>query len=278
MMFWPSWRGSRGRKGPWRYSSAFALAATPIRGEMARSGQASHLGFRATHQRRPCWIMRWLKATHSPPRHRRHEVLLDLHRVLLAREPQAAAQPRHVGIDHDSRGKTEGGAEDDVGRLAPHAGKVDQLLELIRHPAFVLLDQYAAGGLDVFGLVAEEAGALHGLFQFGQRGGGEMGRIGVLAKQRRRDHVHPLVGALGREDRRHQQFQRRPEVQRALGLRVLAPQGADYLGGVSLGFIGGGHHGTPREESLDTSGCPAAKAHFGGRGSQFSSPPAPDVK
>ena len=68
------------------------------------------------------------------------------------------------------------------------------------------------------------------------------------------------------------------KVQRALGLRILAPQGADYLGGVSLGFIAGGHDGTPREENLDGSGRPAAKAHFRGRRRQFSSPPAPDVK
>ena len=62
--------------------------------------------------------------------------------------------------------------------LRPTPGSSTSCSMSVRHLAFVLLDQHAAGGLDVLGLVAEKAGALHGLFQLGQRRGGVMGRAG----------------------------------------------------------------------------------------------------
>ena len=112
--------------------------------------------------------MRWLKAIHSLRGMSLHEVQLDFHRVLFPRQPQPPAEADHVGVHHDSRGDAERRAEDDVGRLPPDAGQLHQLFEVLGHLAVVLLDQHAAGGLDVFRLVAKKARALDVLFQFTQ--------------------------------------------------------------------------------------------------------------
>ena len=183
------------------------------------SGHSSHLGLRATHQRRPCWIMRWLKATHS----RRGTTAIRSCSIFTGSFWRVSPSRRLTRATWVSTTIPEAMPKAvprmTLAVLRPTPGSSTSCSSLVGHLAVVLLDQHAAGGLDVLGLVAEKAGALHGLFQLGQRRGGEMGRTGILAKQRRRDHVDPLVGALGREDRGHQQFQRRLEVQRALGLR-----------------------------------------------------------
>ena len=67
-------------------------------------------------------------------------------------------------------GNAEGRAQHHVGRLAADAGQLDQRVQVLRHLAAVFVDQLPAAGLDVLGLVAEEAGALDGLFQLGQWG------------------------------------------------------------------------------------------------------------
>ena len=49
----------------------------------------------------------------------------------------------------------------------------------------------------------------------------------IFAEQVFGDDVHPLVRTLGGEDRRHEQFQRRVEVQRTRGVGVVAAEQAD---------------------------------------------------
>ena len=72
-------------------------------------------------------------------------------------------------------------------------------------------DQRPAAVLDALGLVAEEAGALDVLLQFVERGLGVVGGRTVLAEQVFVTRLTRCVGALGREDRGHQQFQGRAE-------------------------------------------------------------------
>ena len=68
--------------------------------------------------------------------------------------------------------------------------------------------------------------------QFRQLGPGVVGRRAILAKEILGDLVDAHVGALGREDRGHQQFQRRLEIERAGGVGVLFGQAPSDLGGV----------------------------------------------
>ena len=91
-------------------------------------------------------------------------------------QPEPAADPGDVRIDHHADGNAIGRAQDHVGRLPPDAGQLHQLLDLPRHLAVVLLQQDAAAVLDALGLVAEKAGALDVAFQLGQPGPGVVGR------------------------------------------------------------------------------------------------------
>src|SRR5262249_9701139 len=62
---------------------------------------------------------------------------------------------------------------------------------------------------------------LNGSFQLTRIGLGKSAGIGVSLKQRRRDHIHADIGALCGEDRRHQELQRIPVVQGAVGVGIL---------------------------------------------------------
>ena len=70
-----------------------------------------------------------------------HQILLDLHRLGLAGQPEPLRQPRDVRIDHDALVLAERGAEHDVRGLARDAGQLDQLLHRRRDLAAVSLDE-----------------------------------------------------------------------------------------------------------------------------------------
>ena len=53
----------------------------------------------------------------------------------------------------------------------------------------------------------------------------------IFFKQRWSHHVHPLVGALGREDRRDEELQRRAEIEFAMSRRIDLPEGVHEGGG-----------------------------------------------
>src|SRR4051794_23958853 len=71
----------------------------------------------------------------------------------------------------------------------------------------MLLHNRLAGGDDVLGLVAEEAGGLDVVFQFLGLGIGEGVGVGIAGKQGGGDHVDTHISALGGEDGRNQQLQ-----------------------------------------------------------------------
>ena len=98
-------------------------------------------------------------------------------------------------------------AQDDVGRLASDSRQFHQQLHLDRDFPVVSIDQLLAAGLDALGLAAKEPGALDFLFELGQRQRGKVGCDGILAKQRPRHDVHPLVSTLGGQNRGDQQLQ-----------------------------------------------------------------------
>ena len=157
-----------------------------------------------------------------PAGDQRDQIIFDFFGVFVPRKPQAMAEPRHVRIDYDARRDAKGRAENDVGRLPAYARQFDQFSMTCGASPPPCSDQQAAAVLNALGLVAKKAGALDRFFQLGNRGLGIVGRRAVLAEQVVSDDVHPLVGALGRKDGRHEQFQGRLEVQRAGGIGVAA--------------------------------------------------------
>ena len=87
--------------------------------------------------------------------------------------------------------------QDQVGGLAAHAGQAQQVLHVVRHPAAELLHQHSAGGHDVPGLGAPEAGGVDDLPHLLLAGGGQGLQGGKLLIEDGGHHVHAGVGTLG---------------------------------------------------------------------------------
>ncbi len=137
-----------------------------------------------------------------------HQVGLDSNGILCGAEPQPLGKSAHVGIDDDPNIHTEGITEDHVGRLAPDPRQFGQSRNRRWHFATVLGEDHSAGGLDVLRLVLVETDPTDCV--------GELLRIavgivcwGLVVPEQFFGHLVDLfVGALGREDGGHQEFQR----------------------------------------------------------------------
>ena len=99
--------------------------------QMFSSGQSAHLGRRAMHSLRPCQMIWWENRVHFSRGMILHQVLLDLLRVVVAREFEAAADAVDVCIHDHAFVLLEPCAQDDVGGLARHSGQSEKLVHLI---------------------------------------------------------------------------------------------------------------------------------------------------
>ena len=70
-----------------------------------------------------------------------------------------------MGVDDDSLGFAERDAQDDVGRLASHAGQFQELIHFFWHPTAILTVDDLRRRTDMFGLVAEEPRRMDQLFE-----------------------------------------------------------------------------------------------------------------
>jgi hypothetical protein len=90
-------------------------------------------------------------------RHDLHQVLLDLHRVhRVLGQPQPVADARHVRVDDHAHVLPERVAQHDVGRLAPDAGELRELVHRLRHLPAVPLEQCRRHVSQALGFVAVE--------------------------------------------------------------------------------------------------------------------------
>ena len=103
--------------------------------------------------------------------------------------------------------------------------------------AAVFLHEVGAARLDVLRLVAEETGALDVLLEPLDRQPPRGPRRWGSRRTVFGDLVDPLVGALGREDRRHQELNGRLEAERALGVGVVGLQAAEHAAGLGLPLV-----------------------------------------
>ena len=126
-----------------------------------------------------------------------------------------------MGVDYDSRCLAEPCSGDHVRGLPGNSRQREQLIHAGGNAPLVLGDDALRGTLEGFGLVAEEASRVNEVFQALDRGRGDRFDRGIRSEEVRRDLIHPLVGALCREDRRHEQFPSAGMLQRALGVRIV---------------------------------------------------------
>jgi len=105
-----------------------------------------------------------------------------------------------VGVDDDAVGVVVDLAQDDVGGLAAGPWDFDEGLHVVGDLAAVALEQGLGGALEALGLVAVEAGAVDGFFDFDDGGFGEVLLGGELREEAGGDLVDAGVGALGAED------------------------------------------------------------------------------
>ena len=153
--------------------------------------------------------------------HEAHEIGLDLLGLLLGGEAHPLRDAGHVGVDDHARGLLERGVEDDVRRLARHAGHGHELVHRRGHAAAEAGHEDLAGLLDRAGLLLVEARRLHLLLERRQVGLGVVARGFVGAEEALGDAVDALVGALRGEDRRHEEVERGPPVELVARVRVL---------------------------------------------------------
>ena len=134
-------------------------------------------------------------------------------------QAHAVDQPDAVGVGDDGR-LAEHISHNQVGALAAHSRQRQQGVEIVGHLAVVFIPQNPHTGADVPGLAAAQAAGLDdGLDLFGG-GLGQSLHTGIFGKQFLGDHIHPGVGALGRQPHPHQQLPGLFIVQSALRQRI----------------------------------------------------------
>ena len=153
-----------------------------------------------------------------------HQILFHLHGIAVCRQSQPQGKSADMGIDDDPLVFSKCVAEHDIGRLAPHTMQGREFIHRLRNFAAVLRDDVCACRTNRLCLVAIEPGGLHRLFDFLLRGSREIARGFILFKQRRRDHVHPLVGALRGKNRRDEELQGIRKIELAMRIRVNLPE------------------------------------------------------
>ncbi len=164
------------------------------------------------------------------------QFFFDLHRVFRCDDTQSAANPRDVGVDHHAACDAKGIAQNDVRRLASHARQRHQLVQRAGDLPIVLFHKCLTTGLDVFCLVAKEAGAADELLEGRKAHGRQIFCSGILGKELLGHLIDPLIGALRRKDCRHKQLQGRIETKRAVDNGIFGRQGPRHAGCVAFRF------------------------------------------
>jgi len=106
---------------------------------------------------------------------------------------------KDVRVDR-KRGLLESDRHDDARRFSPDAGERFELLAFRRYLSIVLLDEAARGLNDILRFHSKETARANDLLDVALLGVGQFFRRRIFAKEHRRRHVHPSVGALGRKN------------------------------------------------------------------------------
>ena len=106
---------------------------------------------------------------------------------------------------------------DDIGRLAAHARKAHERVDVGGNFAAEIGQQFLRHGDQVRRFRVRVGDAFHIGKNLVERGGSQVLRGGKALEKGRGDDVHPAVGTLGGQDDRHQQLEGIPVVEFGLG-------------------------------------------------------------
>src|SRR5262245_15717064 len=167
------------------------------------------------------------------PGQERAEIVVNLLGVFRPGEPEPLAHPCHVSI-HGDGGNVEGVAEHDVGRLAPDAGKRDELLEGAGDSAAVTLRQRLTHAHEGSGLRLEEARRVDLPLEHRGAGPRVVFRSSVSREQCPGDLVDALVRALCRQNGCSEELEGRGEVELDPRVRIRLCEARRALAGPRL--------------------------------------------
>ena len=207
-----------GRPRPSESASAAGRASAPPpaglsgnraqrRGTTAPGCILSSVACEQSHTLRPCSISRRLKRPHSLLRVESAQVRLHLLRIRGSRRARGGGSPAARGCPRAGRagrGRRSGRRWRSFG---PTPGRAVSSL-ISREAAGMQLDEGAGHPDQMSGLRVEETRRADEDNHLLRIGGRQRLCIRKSGEEGRRDHVDPLVGGLGREDRRHQQLER----------------------------------------------------------------------
>ena len=164
------------------------------------------------------------KQNPSVLRHYFDQILFDLYRVGLPREVEPQGNALHMRVHHDAAGDSVGGSENHVGRFPRSTRDRQHLLHRPGNFASEFSHHSLGRSDDRFGFVIKEPCGPDVIGQHFRPNRREIPRCRIFSEQSGSHFIHALVGALCGEDGRHQQFPRRPVLQRAGRVRVSAVQ------------------------------------------------------
>lgn len=167
-------------------------------------------------------------------REKRHQCFLDLDRVCLVGKAEPNGQSPDMSVDDDAFIHTKRITEQYVRRLAPYAGQLDKIFHGRRNDTAVSRGYSSGHSEKASGLASKKTRAANKVFHDRRLGSRQRGSIGERLEQGGCHQVHPLVGALSAEYRRHEQLKRRLEIKLAMGVRIFLPEACKRVERVSL--------------------------------------------
>ena len=177
-----------------------------------------------------------------------HQVQFDFFGGTVFGESQTAGKPLHMRVNDNAFGRAECVPEDDVGRFASDAWQFGERLEGAGHLAGVEFQKSHCALFEVACLRPEKPGRLYQRLEFLLGDGGVVLSIAAADKEAAGDLVDTHVGALGRKDGGHQQFERVGEIQFAVGVRIGPGEDFEQFSG-TFGKGGAGHAGQYRRRT-----------------------------
>ena len=135
-----------------------------------------------------------------------------------------------MGVDDDPGGDAKGLAEDDLGGFASNPGQRNKGIHVGRHLSAMILVEDLRRGAQRRRFPAEHPGRPDHFFDLAMLGGRKVCRSRPTSEELGCDLVDADIGALGRENRGHQQLPVRPMIELAPDICVLAAQQIDDSG------------------------------------------------
>lgn len=170
-------------------------------------------------------------AKHCPIvlRNQFHERLFDFLGSNLLRQTEPLRKSRHMRIDNNADVYFESVAQNYIRGFAPNAIQLRQLFHGAGHLSAMTLDEFLAASLDIPGFIAEESESLDASLKVKQVGICEIRSAAKFFEQVHRHDVDLFVGALRRQDRGDEQFERVGIIQFTVRIGIGRGQGRNYV-------------------------------------------------